>query len=88
MEGGDELVEDNTNRGVIGVLIEEFYGSELVEYNLAIIIGIVFSIIKSGYCKPCSTSICDEVLPIWIPLAKLFEGFLALVTVACWNVLI
>ena len=35
-EGGDELVENNTDRGVIGIFIEAFYGDEIVERNLGI----------------------------------------------------
>ena len=35
-EGGDELVENNTDSGIIEIFIEELYGSDLVERDLAI----------------------------------------------------
>ena len=52
-EGGDELVEKNTDCGFIGIFIEEFYSSEFAERKLAIGVGMSCSVIKSGYCKPC-----------------------------------
>ena len=85
-EGNNELVKNNTDRGIIGVFIEEFDGSDFVGDELALGMGMSCSIIKSVYCKSLSTSICDESLPIWIPLAKPFEGVPELVTVACRNV--
>ena len=44
------------------------------------------SLIKSGYCKPCSAPICDETFLIWTPLAKPFESVPALVNFAYRNV--
>ena len=51
-EGGNKLVENNTDHDVIGVFIEEFYGSDCLERDLAIGIGMSCSLIRSGYCKP------------------------------------
>ena len=48
-EGGNELVENNTNCGVIVIFIEDFYGSKFLEHNLAIGIGMSCILIKSGY---------------------------------------
>ena len=85
-EGNNEFVRNNTDRGIIGVFIEEFDGSDFVGDELALGMGMSCSIIKSVYCKSLSTSICDESLPICIPLAKPFKGVPELVTVACRNV--
>ena len=83
---GDELVKNNTDRGVIGIFIEGFYGIKFLERELAIGIGMSCSLTKSGDCKPCPDSICDEALPIWIPLEKTFEGIPALVNSVCRKV--
>ena len=82
------FVENNTDRGVIRIFIEEFYGSKFVECYLAIGMGVSFSLIKSGYCKPLYACICDEAVLIWTPIEKPFEGVTALVTMTRWNVYI
>ena len=85
-EGGNELVESNTYRGVIGCFIREFNRSNIVERYLAIVIGMSCSFMNSDDCKPYPTSVCEKSLPIRIPLAKPFEGVPVLVTFACRNV--
>ena len=85
-EGGDELVENNTDRFVNEGFTKEFYGRKLVERYFEIGIGISCIIIKSSDCKPLSASIYVKYLPIRISLAKPFEGVPALITFTCWNV--
>ena len=86
MKGRNELVENNTDSDVIGVFIEFFYGSELLERYLAIGISMRCSLIKISDFKPCPASIHDKYLPIRIYLEKPFEIVPALVTVSCRNV--
>ena len=85
-EDGNKLVENNTDRGVIGIFIEEFYGSEIMERYLVIGIGMDCSLIKSCDCKTCPAYIYHESLLITISLANPFKGIPAFATIVYRNV--